>query len=41
MWFDFGTSHERDGRMNAGLVQNKESYGARAIVLDRYALDLA
>jgi hypothetical protein len=41
IWFDFGISNERDGRINEGLMQNKESYGARAIVHDRYALDLA
>ena len=40
LWFDFGTSHERDGGINEGLVQHKESYGARAIVHDRYALAL-
>jgi hypothetical protein len=41
MWFDFGISHERDGRINEGLARHKESYGARAIVHDRYELDLA
>jgi hypothetical protein len=41
MWFDFGIANERDGRINEGLMDHKESYGARAIVLDRYALDLA
>jgi Acetyltransferase (GNAT) domain len=40
MWFDFGISNERDGSINEGLVHHKESYGARAIVHDRYALDL-
>ncbi len=40
-WFDFGISTERGGEvLNAGLVRNKESYGARAVVYDRYALDL-
>jgi Acetyltransferase (GNAT) domain len=40
VWFDFGISNERDGRLNEGLMQNKESYGARAIVHDRYVLEL-
>jgi hypothetical protein len=40
MWFDFGISNERDGSLNAGLMDNKESYGARAVVHDRYVLDL-
>ena len=40
IWFDFGISNERDGRLNDGLLRNKEGYGARAIVHDRYALDL-
>jgi hypothetical protein len=40
MWFDFGISNERDGRINEGLARHKESYGARAIVHDRYALEL-
>jgi hypothetical protein len=39
--FDFGISNERDGSLNEGLAQYKESYGARAIVHDRYAIDLA
>jgi hypothetical protein len=39
-WFDFGISNERDGSLNVGLVQHKESYGARGIVHDRYELDL-
>jgi hypothetical protein len=41
-YFDFGISNEDNGRyLNAGLIKNKESYGARATVLDWYALDLA
>jgi hypothetical protein len=41
-YFDFGISTEDDGRyLNAGLQQNKESYGARAIAYDFYKLDLA
>ena len=40
-WFDFGISSERGGEtLNEGLVRNKESYGARAVVYDRYVLDL-
>jgi hypothetical protein len=39
-WFDFGISNERDGTLNAGLARNKEGFGARAVVYDRYALDL-
>jgi hypothetical protein len=41
-YFDFGISTEDDGRyLNAGLMKNKESYGARATVFDRYSLDLS
>jgi hypothetical protein len=41
-YFDFGISTEDDGRyLNAGLIKNKESYGARAIVFDWYSLDLS
>jgi Acetyltransferase (GNAT) domain len=40
-WWDFGTSMEDDGRsINSSLARNKESYGARTVVYDRYALDL-
>jgi hypothetical protein len=39
-WFDFGISNERDGTLNAGLARNKEGFGARAVVYDRYELDL-
>lgn len=40
-YFDFGISNEDDGRyLNAGLVENKQSYGARAVVHDFYELDL-
>jgi hypothetical protein len=39
--FDFGTSMLNDGRkLNAGLLQNKESYGARTTVYDFYELNL-
>ena len=41
-YFDWGISTEQSGRyLNAGLVQNKESYGARGVVYDLYELDLA
>jgi hypothetical protein len=40
-YFDFGISTKDDGRLlNAGLVRNKESYGARGVAYDRYELDL-
>ena len=41
LWFDFGISNERDGSLNEGLLRNKEGYGARALVHDRYLLELA
>jgi hypothetical protein len=41
-YFDWGISTEKAGRwLNPGLVQNKESYGARGVVYDSYELDLA
>jgi hypothetical protein len=40
LWFDFGISNERDGRLNEGLLRNKEGYGARAVIHDRYLLEL-
>jgi hypothetical protein len=40
-WFDFGTSTTRAGReLNEGLVANKESWGARAILYDTYCVDV-
>jgi hypothetical protein len=37
--FSFGISTEQDGKvLNEGLVSQKESFGARAIVLDTYSL---
>ena len=40
-WFDFGTSTSEGGRrLNTGLIRNKESWGARAIVHDTYRVDL-
>lgn len=39
--FDFGISNEDDGRyLNNGLISQKESFGARAIVYDLYSVDL-
>jgi len=35
--FDFGISTEKQGQyLNSGLMENKESYGARAVVYDFY-----
>jgi hypothetical protein len=40
-YFDFGISTEDAGRiLNVGLIENKESYGARAVAYDFYELDL-
>lgn len=40
-YFDFGISTEDEGRrLNVGLIENKQSYGARAVVYDFYELDL-
>jgi hypothetical protein len=40
-FFDFGISTEDGGRhLNLGLIDNKESYGARATVYDWYELGL-
>jgi hypothetical protein len=36
-FFDFGVSTTEEGRsLNEGLIQNKESYGARAVIHDFY-----
>ncbi len=36
-YFDFGTSNEEGGRvLNRGLIDQKERFGARAVVFDRY-----
>jgi hypothetical protein len=41
-YFDWGISTEQAGRrLNSGLVQNKESYGARGVAYDLYQLDIA
>lgn len=40
-WFDFGISTEEAGRvLNAGLADNKESWGARSVVYDHYHIPL-
>jgi hypothetical protein len=39
--FSFGISTEEQGRvLNSGLVQQKESFGARSVVHDFYKLEL-
>lgn len=41
-YFDFGISTEQGGRhLNPGLAENKQGFGARAVVYDFYELDLA
>jgi hypothetical protein len=41
-YFDFGISTENNGQhLNVGLIENKQSFGARAVVYDFYQLDLA
>lgn len=40
--FDFGTSDENNGLyLNRGLIDQKEGFGARAVVHDHYAINLA
>lgn len=40
-WFDFGTSNEDDGRaINPGLLRQKCSYGARAVVYDTFTIEI-
>jgi GNAT acetyltransferase-like protein len=40
-YFDFGISTERGGlHLNAGLIEQKEGFGARAVVHDCYELDI-
>lgn len=40
-YFDFGISTENDGReLNVGLIENKQSFGGRAIVHDFYELEI-
>ena len=39
-YFDFGISTEEGGqRLNVGLIDNKESYGARAVAYDFYEFE--
>lgn len=41
-YFDFGISNEDQGRrLNVGLIEQKEGFGARAVVHDFYRLDLS
>ena len=41
MFFDFGISNEHEGKLlNRGLIEQKEGFGARAVVHDFYTLDL-
>jgi hypothetical protein len=41
-YFDFGISNEENGRrLNRGLIDQKEGFGARAVAHDHYAIDLA
>lgn len=41
-YFDFGISTEDAGRyLNAGLAENKQGFGARAVVYDFYEMDLS
>ncbi len=39
-WFDFGTSNESDGSLNRGLLRQKASYGASAVIYPRFSLKL-
>ena len=40
-YFDFGTSHPPDSQaINSGLIQQKESFGGRAVAQDIYRIDL-
>jgi hypothetical protein len=40
-FFDFGISNEQGGRvLNRGLIEQKEGFGARAVVHDFYEVDL-
>jgi hypothetical protein len=41
-YFDLGGSHEAAGRLiNAGLIDQKEGFGARSVAHDQYRIDLA
>jgi hypothetical protein len=40
-YFDFGISTEDDGQyLNAGLIENKQGFGARAVACDFYRLEI-
>lgn len=39
-YFDFGTSNERDGRLNGGLLRQKSSFGATGVAYTCYRLRL-
>lgn len=40
-FFDFGISNEKNGfYLNSGLIEQKEGFGARAVVHDYYEIDL-
>ena len=40
-YFDFGISTVNDGRdLNVGLIENKQSFGGRAVVYDFYELEI-
>ena len=40
-YFDFGISNEDNGRyLNEGLINQKEGFGARAVVHDFYEMEI-
>ena len=39
-WFDFGTSNEKDGSLNRGLLRQKASYGATGVAYPRFSLTI-
>jgi hypothetical protein len=39
-YFDFGTSLDGEGALNRGLLEQKEGFGARAMIQDHYRLAL-
>lgn len=42
LYFDFGISDLDNGRrLNAGLIEHKEGFGARTVVHDHYEIDIA
>lgn len=42
VYFDFGTSDQQEGRLlNSGLIDQKEGYGARTVVHDRYHIRIS